>query len=66
MVLLRTICWLSVEKNSTTNPLILNDKTKREIRKLTTGPDEDYTTGCLLNYEYIKNHYIVPALDLSG
>ena len=27
------------------------------IRKLTTGKGEDYTTGCLLDYEYIKNHY---------
>ena len=28
-----------------------------EIRKLTTGQGEDYTTGCLLDYEYINNHY---------
>ena len=26
-------------------------------RKLITGKGEDYTTGCLLDYEYIKNHY---------
>ena len=25
-----------------------------EIRKLTTGQGEDYTTGCLLDYDYIK------------
>ena len=24
-----------------------------EIRKLTTGQGENYTTGCLLNYDYI-------------
>ena len=28
-----------------------------EIRKLTTVQGEDYATGCLLQYEYIKNHY---------
>ena len=36
-----------------------------EIRKLTTEQDEDYTTGCLLDYEYIKNHYRSIAVDLS-
>ena len=25
-----------------------------EIRKLTTVQGEDYTTGCLLDYDYIK------------
>ena len=38
----------------------------KDIRKLTTGKDEDYTTECLLNYEYIKNHYRLIAIDLSG
>ena len=33
-------------------------KQYKEIRKLTTGQGEDYTTGSLLDYEYIKNHYI--------
>ena len=36
-----------------------------EIKKLTTGQGEDYITGCLLNYEYIKNHYRLIAVDLS-
>ena len=36
-----------------------------EIRKLTTKQHEDYTTGCLLDYEYIKNHYRLIAFDLS-
>ena len=33
-------------------------KQYKEIRKLTTRQGEDYTTGSLLDYEYIKNHYI--------
>ena len=26
-----------------------------------TGKDKDYTTGCLLNYQYYKNHYLLDA-----
>ena len=37
----------------------------QKIRKLTTGQGEDYTTGCLLDYDYIKNHYRLIAIDLS-
>ena len=40
-------------------------KRYEEIRKLTTGEGEDYTTGCLLDYDYIKNNYRLIAIDLS-
>ena len=40
-------------------------KRYEEIRKLTTGQSEDYTTGCLSYYEYIKNHCRLIAVDLS-
>ena len=33
--------------------------------KLMTGQSEDYTTGCLLYYEYVKNRYRLIAVDLS-
>ena len=33
--------------------------------KLTTEQGEDYTTGCLLDYYYLKNHYRLTAVDLS-
>ena len=36
-----------------------------EIKKLTTGQSEDYTTECLLDYDYIKNNYKLIAVDLS-
>ena len=36
-----------------------------EIRKLTTGQGEDYTTGCLSDYEYIKNHCKLISVDSS-
>ena len=32
-------------------------KRHEETRKLTTGQGEYYTTACLLDYDYIKNHY---------
>ena len=44
---------------------MLDIKRYEEIRKLTTGQGEDYITGCLLDYDYIKNHYRLIAVDLS-
>ena len=41
-------------------------KRHEEIRKLTTGQGEEYTTGCLLDYDYIKNRYRLIAVNLSG
>ena len=45
----------------------INDLVKQydEIRKTATGQGEDYTTGCLLDYQYFKDHYNPIALDLS-
>ena len=40
-------------------------KRYEEIKTLTTGQGEDYTTWCLLDYEYVKNHYRSIAVDLS-
>ena len=38
----------------------------QKIRKLTIGQGKNYTTGCLLDYEYIKNHCRIIAVELSG
>ena len=45
----------------------INDLVKQyeEIRKTATGQGEDYTTGCLLDYQYFKDHYQLIAVDLS-
>ena len=45
----------------------INDQIKKydEIRKNATGKGDDYTTGCLLDYQYFKNHYQLIAVDLS-
>ena len=40
-------------------------KRYEEIRKLTTLQGEDYTTECLLDYAYFKNHYRVIAIISS-
>ena len=37
----------------------------KEIRNLTTRQDGDYTTGCVLDYDYVKNHYKLIAVNLS-
>ena len=44
-------------KNIKDQPIDSDIKRYKEIRKLTTGQGEDYTTGCLLDYDYIKNYY---------
>ena len=36
-----------------------------DLRKLTTGSGDDYTTGCLLDYEYFKENYKIIGVDLS-
>ena len=43
----------------------INDQIKKydEIRKIATGKGDDYTTGCLLDYQYFKNHQF--AVDQS-
>ena len=45
---------------------VKNDfKTNDNIRKIAIGRGDDYTTGCLLDYIYFKNHYKLIAIDLS-
>ena len=36
-----------------------------EVRKISTGQGDDYTTGCLLDFAYFKNNYRLIAADLS-
>ena len=45
---------------------VKNDKvTYENIRKITIGQGDDYTTGCLLDYTYFKKYYKMIAVDLS-
>ena len=36
-----------------------------EIRKESTGQGDDYTTGCLLDFDYFEKNYRLIAADLS-
>ena len=35
------------------------------IRGVALGNRDDYTVGCLLDYQYFKDHYKLVACDLS-
>ena len=39
--------------------------TYENIRKIVTGHEDDYTTGCLLEFIYFKNYYKMIPVDLS-
>ena len=42
-----------------------NKVTYENIKKITTGEGDDYTTGCLLGYPYFKDNYKMAAVNLS-
>ena len=52
-------------KNFYDQPTDSDIKWFEEIRKLTRGQGEDYTTRCLLDYEYIKYQYRLIAVYWS-
>ena len=52
-------------KNFFDQPINSMNKTYENIRKITIGQGDDYTTGCLLDYSYFKDHYKMIAIDLS-
>ena len=37
----------------------------KTFEKFATGQGDDYTIGCLLDYNYFKNHYKMTAIYLS-
>ena len=45
----------------------MKDQVKRyeEVWKITIGRGDDYTTGCLLDYQYFKDHYQLIVVGLS-
>ena len=52
-------------RNVFDQPINSMNKTYENIRKIATGKGDDYTTGCLLDYPYFKDHYKMIAADLS-
>ena len=51
-------------RNFHDQPITDSIKQYDEIRKIATGQGDDYTTGCLLGYQYFKYHYNLIAVDL--
>ena len=52
-------------KNVDDQPIDSDIKRYQEIRKLTARQGEYYTSGCLLDDNYIKHHYRLIPVDLS-
>ena len=52
-------------ENFFNQPIKSNKVTYENIRKITSGQGDDYTTGCWLDYPYFKDSYKMIAVDLS-
>ena len=52
-------------RNFYDRPISVQTRKYDEIRKIATGKRDDYTTGCLLDYQYFKDNYQLIAVDLS-
>ena len=52
-------------RNFNDQPINESVKQYEEIRKTARRQGNDYTTGCLLDYQYSKDHYNLIAIDLS-
>ena len=50
-------------KNLFDQPINSMTKTYENISKIATGQEDDYTTGCLLDYSYFKENYKMIAID---
>ena len=60
-------CNVMIDRKNFFDQPVKNTKlTYENIRKITTGQGDDYTTGCLLDYIYFKNCYNMIAVDLSN
>ena len=54
-----------VGQNSFDQPVKSNVRTYDNIRKISAGQRDDYTSGCLLDYYYFKEQFNLTATDLS-
>ena len=52
-------------KNVFEQPVKTDKVTYENIRKISAGQENDYTTGCLLDYTYFKKYHKMIAVDLS-
>ena len=54
-----------MEETFNDQPIIDSIKQYDEIRKISTGQGDNYTTGCLLNSAYFEKNYKLIAADLN-
>ena len=52
-------------RNFYDNPIENDIEKYRELKKVMIGKGEDYTTGSLLDFNYLDKHYKLVAVDLS-
>ena len=52
-------------RNFYDNPISSQIEKYDELRKVTLGKGDDYTIGCLLDYQYFEDNYQLIAVDLS-
>ena len=52
-------------KNFSDQPIESMTKTYKNVRNISSGQGDDYTTACLLDYSYFKNYYKMIAIYLS-
>ena len=51
-------------KNAFDQPVKNDLKRYDNIREITTGQGDDYATGSLLDYDYLKRYYKMIGIDL--
>ena len=55
-----------IDRQNFFNQALRNDLiTYDSIQKIATGQGDDYTTGCFLDYNYLKKYYKMIETDLS-
>ena len=52
-------------RNFFDQPVKIDMRTYDKIRRIATGQGDDYTTGCLLDYNYLNSYYKMIVIDLS-
>ena len=52
-------------KNFFDQPIKSDIKTYDNIQRIATSQRDDYTTGCMLDYNYFNKRYKIIAIDLS-
>ena len=59
-------CNVMIDEKNVFDQSVKNDLiTYENIWKIVSSQGDDYTTGCLLDYNYLKNYCKIIVIDLS-